>query len=308
MDWVMCICLSPFFILAGIGVFNILWEKYFNPYLASYGSFNSPNNHWRGTGAVVKLTYKQWCDFAAIKPEAFCVEDGYLYEVAQEGVAKYTKIHFNLIDYLKFVNAYTRMKRHKRKVAANKKARDDMTAFLHRMQNNIHEYRKKIDCECDAAKEKLSAVAENMLKQNKEYSVRKKNRLYYQGTYPSTPFVRNVGDLYMSKDGKMMYVVDKELHIQKWDADKLLAYISKEGMDGEAAFDFVTSAVGQEALKYTYHGDGLTKIIPQMKPGDIYYNPVLKKYMVMEETGNMNYLTTEDFVDRFGGINACQNV
>lgn len=303
MDWVMCICLSPFFILAGIGVFNILWEKYVDPYIASYRAFNGPNNHWRGTGAVVKLTYKQWCDFAAIKPEAFCVEDGYLYEVAQEGVAKYTKIHFNLRDYLKFVNAYTRMKRHKRKVAANKKASDDMTAFLHRMQNNIHEYRKKIDCECDAAKEKLSAVAENMLK-----SVRKKNQLYYQGTYPSTPFVRNVGDLYMSKDGKMMYVVDKELHIQKWDADKLLAYISKEGMDGEAAFDFVTSAVGQEKIKYTYHGNGLTKVIPQMKPGDIYYNPVLKKYMVREEAGNINFLTTEGFVDRFGGINACTNV
>lgn len=128
--------------------------------------------------------------------------------------------------------------------------------------------------------------------------------LYYRGIYPSTPFVRCVGDLYMSKDGKMMYVVDKELNIQKWDADKLLSYISKEGMDGEAAFDFVTSAVGQEKLKYTYHGNGLTKIIPEMKPGDIYYNPILKKYMVMEEAENMNYLTTDDFVDRFGGINA----
>lgn len=60
----------------------------------------------------------------------------------------------------------------------------------------------------------------------------------------------------------------------------------------------------EEKLKYKFHGDGLTKVIPQMKPGDIYYNPVLKKYMVMEETGNMNYLTTDDFVDRFGGINA----
>lgn len=200
------------------------------------------------------------------------------------------------------------MKRHKRKVAANKKESDDMSAFLHRMQSNIQEYREMIDCECNAARGQLSAVAENMLKQNKEYSVRKKNLLYYKGIYPSTPFVRNVGDLYMSKDGKMMYVVDKELHIQKWDADKLLSYISKEGMDGEAAFDFVTSAVGQEKLKYKYHGNGLTKIIPEMKPGDIYYNPVLKKYMVMEEAGNMNYLTTDDFVDRFGGINACQTV
>lgn len=41
-----------------------------------------------------------------------------------------------------------------------------------------------------------------------------------------------------------------------------------------------------------------------MKPGDIYYNSVLKKYMVMEEAGNMNYLTAEGFVDRLGGINA----
>lgn len=245
MDWITCICLSPMFILPGIGVFGILWDKYFNPYIANYRCFNSPNRHWRSSGAVVKLTYKQWCDFAAIKPEAFCVEDGYLYEVSTTGVANYTKIHFNLIDYLKFVTSYTRMKRHKRKVAANKKASDDMSAFLHRMQNNIQEYRKRIDCECDAAKEKLGAVAENMLKQNKEYSVRKNNLLYYKGIYPSTPFVRNVGDLYMSKDGKRMYVVDKELHIQKWDADKFLAYISKEGMDGEAAFDFVTSAVGQ---------------------------------------------------------------
>lgn len=304
MDWVMCICLSPIFILAGIGGFSILWDKYFNPYLENYRSFNGPNNHWRSSKAVVKLTYKQLCDFAAIKPEAFCVEDGYLYEVSTTGVANYTKIHLNLIDYLKFVNSYTRMRKQKRKVAANKKASDDMTAFLHRMQDNIKEYRKMIDCECGAAKEQLSAVAENMLKNSKQSLIRAKNVLYYQGIYPSTPFVRNVGDLYMSKDGKMMYVVDKELHIQKWDADKLLAYISKEGMDGEAAFDFVTSAVGQEKLKYKFHGDGLTKVIPQMKPGDIYYNPVLKKYMVMEETGNMNYLTTDDFVDRFGGINA----
>lgn len=308
MDWVLCICLSPIFLLAFVGGFSMLWESVLNPYLANYHSFNSPNNHWRGTGAVVKLTYKQWCDFAAIKPEAFCVEDGYLYEVSKTGVANYTKIHFNLIDYLKFVNAYTRMKRHKRKAAANRKANEDMSAFIHRMQDNIKEYRSKIDAECNVAKSKLSNVAENMLKQNKEYSSRKKHHLYYRGIYPSTPFVRNVGDLYMSKDGKMMYVVDKELHIQKWDADKLLAYISKEGMDGEAAFDFVTSAVGQEKLKYKFHGDGLTKVITQMKPGDIYYNPVLKKYMVMEESGNMNYLTTDDFVDRFGGINSCLNV
>lgn len=308
MDWRMCICLSPIFILAGIGGFSILWDKYFNPYLENYRSFNGPNNHWRSSKAVMKLTYKQLCDFAAIKPEAFCVEDGYLYEVSTTGVANYTKIHLNLIDYLKFVNSYTRMRKQKRKVAANKKVSDDMTAFLHRMQDNIKEYRKMIDCECAAAKGQLSAVAENMLKNNKQSLSRAKNLLYYQGIYPSTPFVRNVGDLYMSKDGKMMYVVDKELHIQKWDADKLLAYISKEGMDGEAAFDFVTSAVGQEKLKYTYHGNGLTKIIPEMKSGDIYYNPVLKKYMVMEESGNMNYLTTDDFVDRFGGINSCLNV
>lgn len=297
MDWGLFLCLSPIFILAGIGIFSMLWDKYFNPYLENYRSFNGPNNHWRSSKAVIKLTYKQLCDFAAIKPEAFCVENGYLYEVSKTGVANYTMIHLNLIDYLKFVNSYTRMRRHKRKVAANKKASDDMTAFLHRMQDNIKEYRKMIDCECAAAKGQLSAVAENMLNNNKQSLSRAKNLLYYKGIYPSTPFVRNVGDLYMSKDGKMMYVVDKELHIQKWDADKLLAYISKEGMDGEAAFDFVTSAVGQEKLKYKFHGDGLTKIIPQMKPGDIYYNPVLKKYMVMEESGNMNYLTTDDFVD-----------
>ena len=308
MDWGLFLCLSPIFILAGIGIFSMLWEKYFNPYLENYRSFNGPNNHWRSSKAVVKLTYKQLCDFAAIKPEAFCVEDGYLYEVSTTGVANYTKIHLNLIDYLKFVNSYTRMRKQKRKVAANKKASDDMSAFLLRMQDNIQEYRKMIDCECAAAKGQLSAVAENMLENKKQSLSRAKNALYYRGIYPSTPFVRNVGDLYMSKDGKMMYVVDKELHIQKWDADKLLAYIPKEGMDGEAAFDFVTSAVGQEKLKYKFHGDGLTKIIPEMKPGDIYYNPVLKKYMVMEEAGNMNYLTTEGFVDRFGGINSCLNV
>lgn len=304
MDWGLFLCLSPIFILSVIGVFALFWENIFNPYLANYRTFNGPNRHWRGSGAVVKLTYKQWCDFAAIKPEAFCVEDGYLYEVSKTGVMNYTKIHFNLIDYLKFVKSYTWMRNHKAKIAAKQKESNDMSAFLHRMQDNIQEYRKKIDCECNSAKEKLSTVAENMLNKNKEYSVRAKNLLYYKGIYPSAPFVRCVGDLYMSKDGNRMYVVDKNLQIQKWDADKLLSYISKEGMDGEAAFDFVTSAVGQEKLKYTYHGDGLTKIIPQMKPGDIYYNPVLKKYMVMEEAGNMNYFTTEDFVDRFGGINA----
>lgn len=308
MDCVLCICLSPIFILAGIGIFSMLWEKYFNPYLENYRSFNGPNNHWRSSKAVVKLTYKQLRDFAAIKPEAFCVEDGYLYEVSTTGVANYTKIHLNLIDYLKFVHSYTRMKRHKRKAAANQKASDDMSAFLLRMQDNIQEYRKMIERECAAEKEKLRDVAENMINNNKQFLSRAKNVLYYRGIYPSTPFVRCVGDLYMSKDGKMMYVVDKELHIQKWDADKLLAYISKEGMDGEAAFDFVTSAQVQEKLKYTYHGNGITKMIPQMKAGDIYYNPVLKKYMVMEESGEMNYLDTDDFVDRFGGINSCQNV
>ena len=30
--------------------------------------------------------------------------------------------------------------------------------------------------------------------------------------------------------------------------------------------------------------------------------------MVIEETGNINYLDTDDFVDRFGGIDSCQNV
>lgn len=304
MDWGLVLCLSPIIIFPVIGIFGLLWDTVVNPRIANYRSFNGPNRHWRGNGAVVKLTYKQWCDFAAIKPEAFCVDGGYLYEVSNTGVANYTKIHFNLVDYLKFVFMYNRVQRYRKKKAAKSKETQDMSAFIHRMQDNIKEYRNKIDAECTVAKEKLSNVAENMLKKNKEcYSLDKK-LLCYKGIYPSTPFVRNVGDLYMSKDGKMMYVVDKELHIQKWDADKLLACISKEGMDGEAAFDFVTSAAGQEKLKYKFHGDGLTKIIPEMKPGDIYYNPVLKKYMVMEEEGNMNYLTTEGFVDRFGGINA----
>ena len=44
MGWVI-FWLSPFFILAGIAVFNILWEKYFSPYLENYRSFSSPNNH-----------------------------------------------------------------------------------------------------------------------------------------------------------------------------------------------------------------------------------------------------------------------
>lgn len=296
-----------------LALFILVWNDCLNPYLANYSRFNGPNEEL-GSDAVVKLTYKQWRDFAAIKPEAFCIKCGCLYEV-NESIGptnewgKYTKIHFNLIDYLKFVNAYTRMKRQKRKVATNKKQTDDMAAFLHRMQDNIKEYRSKIDAECTMAKEKLSNVAENMLKENKEYSIHNKKQLCYKGTYPSTPFVRNVGDLYMSKDGKKMYVVDKQLKIQTWDADKLLTHISKEGMDGEAAFDFLTSAIGytspsRNTLKYKYHGDGLTKMIPYMKPGDIYYNPALKKYMVMEETGNVNYLTTEGFVDRFGGINA----
>lgn len=181
MDWGLFICLSPIFILAGIAVFSILWDKYFNPYIASYRSFNGPNNHWRSSKAVVKLTYKQLCDFAAIKPEAFCVEDGYLYEVSTTGVANYTKIHLNLIDYLKFVNSYTRMKRHKRKAAANRKANEDMSAFIHRMQDNIKEYRSKIDAECTVAKSKLSNVAENMLKNNKQSVSRAKNLLYYKG-------------------------------------------------------------------------------------------------------------------------------
>lgn len=244
MDWFIFIMLSPLFIFVFIVFFNFLWEKVFNPHLANYRSFNEPNRHWRSSGAVVKLTYKQWCDFAAIKPEAFCVEDGYLYEVSKTGVNNYTKIHFNFIDYVKFVNAYTRMKRQERKVAATQKVNDDMSAFLHRMQDNIHEYRSKIDAECNVAKSKLSNVAENMLKQNKGYSSRKKNQLYFKGTYPSTPFTRIVGDVYMSKDGNKMYVVDKNLQIQKWDASKLISYISKEGMDAEAAFDFLTSAVG----------------------------------------------------------------
>lgn len=309
MDWGLLLCLSPIFILALIGIVGYLWDSVVNPCIANYRSFNGPNRHWRGNGAVVKLTYKQWCDFAAIKPEAFCVEDGYLYEVSNTGVANYTKIHFNFIDYLKFVFMYNRLQRYRKKKAVKSKEAQDMSAFIHRMQANIKEYRSKIDDECTAAKEKLGNVAENMLKKNKEcYSINKK-LLCYKGTYPSTPFIRRVGDLYMSKDGKKMYVIDKDLNTQTWEADKLLAYISKEGMDAEEAFDFVTSPVNElnvepnEKIRYKYLGNGLTKMIPQMKTGDIYYNPILKKYMVMEATGEMNYLTTNDFVDRFAGIN-----
>lgn len=306
MDWGLLLCLSPIFILATIGIVGYVWDSVVNPCIANYRSFNGPNRHWRGNGAVVKLTYKQWCDFAAIKPEAFCVEDGYLYEVSNTGVANYTKIHFNLKDYLKFVFMYNRLQRYRKKKAAKSKETQDMSAFIHRMQDNIKEYRSKIDDECTAAKEKLSNFAENMLKKNKEcYSLNKK-LLCYKGTYPPTPFIRRVGDLYMSKDGKKMYVIDKDLNTQTWETDKLLAYISKEGMDGEEAFDFVTSNVVKiEPKKYRYRGDGLTDKIPQMRIGDIYYNPVIKKYMVMEETGTMSYLTTKEFVDKIGGANVC---
>ena len=314
MDWELLLCLSPIFIFALIGIGGYAWDKFVNPCIANYRNFNGPNRHWRGNGAVVKLTYKQWCDFAAIKPEAFCVEDGYLYELSNTGVANYTKIHFNLKDYLKFVFMYNRLQRYRKKKAAKRKETQDMSAFIHRMQDNIKEYRSKMDAECTAAKNQLSNVAKNMLKQNTKYYSLNEKRLCYKGNYPSTPFIRHVGDLYTSKDGKRMYVVDKELNIQTWDSSKLLTYISKEGMDGEEVFDFVTSPVSEldvkpkEKIRYKYLGNGLTKMIPQMKCGDIYYNPILKKYMVMEATGEINYFTTEDFVDRFGGINSCQNV
>lgn len=312
MDWGMLLLLSPLFIFVLIGIFAFLWESVLNPCIANYREFNGPNQHWRGNGAVVKLTYKQWCDFAAIKPEAFCVVDGYLYEVSKTGVANYTKIHFNFKDYLKFVFMYNRLKRYRKKEAASRKEREDMSAFIHRMQDNIKEYRSKIDAECTVAKEKLSNIAENMLKQNKEcYSLNKK-LLCYKGTYPSTPFIRRVGDLYMSKDGKKMYVIDEEFNIQTWDSNKLLTYISKEGVDGEEAFDFITSTVGKveprKEVKYCYRGYGLTDKIPQMNVGDIYYNSIIKKYMILEETGTISYFTAEDFVDRFGGINSCQTV
>lgn len=307
MNWVLWVLLSPVTFLFVIFILHTLRENVFNRHIIRYSRFNRPNTLSKHD---VKLTYKQWCNFLVIKPEAFCVKDGCLYEVNSNsgGWEKYTKIHFNFRDYLRFVFAYNRLQRKKTKSAANKKERDDLAAFLTRMQENINDYRKKVDSECESAKSQLSNVAENMLKQNKEYISHNEKRLYYRGIYPSTPFVRNVGDIYMSKDGEKMYVIDKELCTQRWATDKLLAYISKEGMDGEEVFDFVTSAVGEEAVKYTYRGEGLTKMIPDMKPGDIYYNPVLKKYMVMEETGTMTYLTTGDFVDRFGGIEKYEKI
>ena len=312
MNWGLFICLSPIFMLAGIGIFSMLWEKYFNPYIESYRSFNSSNKHWQGSGASVKLTYKQWCDFAAIKPEAFCVEEGYLYEVNKEGPRRYyTKIHFNLKDYLKFVFMYSRLQRYRKKKAAKSKETQDMSAFIHRMQDNIHEYRKKIDAECDEAKKQLSEVAENMLKKNETSAKRTSKQLRYKGTYPPDDNVNlSVGDLYMSKDGTQMYVVDVDMNFQKWEASTLFTYITEHGLDVSEAFEFVTSRVSElevtpkKKIRYNYLGNGLTKMIPQMKVGDIYYNPVLKKYMVMEESGEMNYLDTDDFVDRFGGINA----
>lgn len=76
MDWFVFIMLSPLFIFAFIGVSHLLWKNVLNPYLANYFSFNGPNRHWRSSGAVVKLTYKQWYDFAAIKPEAFVWKTG----------------------------------------------------------------------------------------------------------------------------------------------------------------------------------------------------------------------------------------
>lgn len=309
MEWLI---ISPIILMIVLALFNLVWNDVLNPHLANYSRFNGPNEEL-GSDAVVKLTYKQWCDFSAIKPEAFCIRCGCLYEKANEstnGWGKYTKIHFNLLDYAKFVAAYNRMKKNEKKVAEYQKEKDDMSAFIHRMQGNIKEYRNKIDAECTAAKNQLSNVAKNMLEQNTEYySLNNKKLLCYKGTYPSTPFIRRVGDLYMSKGGKKMYVVDKELNIQTWEADKLLTYISKEGMDAEGAFDFVTSPVNEldvksdEEIRYKYLGNGLTTMIPQMQAGDIYYNPVLHKYMVMEATGEMNYLTTDDFVDRFAGIN-----
>ena len=322
MDWLTILLISPFVIAIFLMIFNLVWNDVLNPHLANYSRFNGRNEEL-GSDACVKLTYKQWRDFAAIKPEVFCIRSGCLYEVDKSAGCwgQYTKIHFNLLDYVKFVAAYNRMKDNEEKAAVHQKEKDDMSAFIHRMQVNIKEYRSKIDDECTAAKNQLSKVAENMLKQNKEcYSLNKK-LLCYKGTYPSTPFIRRVGDLYMSKDGKKMYVIDKDLNTQTWEADKLLTYISKESMDAEEAFDFVTSPVSEldvtseKEIKYNYRGNGLTKMISQMKAGDIYYNPVLKKYMVMESTGEINYLTTNDFVDRFaginssyGGINSCQNV
>lgn len=163
MDWVLLLCLLPIFI--GVSIFSIVWENVLNPYLANYSLFNGRNEEL-GSEACVKLTYKQWCDFAAIKPEAFCVKSGCLYEVNQSvnGYGKYTKIHFNLLDYLRLVAAYNRMKRDEEKAAVSRKEKADMSAFIHRMQNNIKEYKQKIDNECSEAMKQLSEVAENMLK------------------------------------------------------------------------------------------------------------------------------------------------
>lgn len=307
MDWSLILCLSPILLMIVLSLFNVVWDD-LNPYIASYKVFNTK------TESDVKLTYKQWRDFASIKPEAFCIKNICLYEVHDGQFEKlYTNIHFNFVDYVRFVFAYTRMKNKEKKVKANQKERNDMAAFINRMQNNIKEYRNKIDAECHAAKQQLSKVASNMLDNQKEVTTRK--CLCYKGTHPPAENANmKTGDLYMSADGKEMYVVDANQNLQKWDASTLLTYISKYGMDASEAFDFVTSPVSElyvkpkDEIRYKYLGNGLTKMIPQMQAGDIYYNPVLKKYMVMEATGEMNYFTTDDFVDRFGGINSCQNV
>lgn len=314
MDWVFILCISPIILMIVLALFNLVWNDFLNPYLANYSRFNGRNDEL-GSEACVKLTYKQWCDFAAIKPEAFCIKGGCLYEVNKSSGCwgQYTKIHFNLLDYLRFVVAYNRMKRDEEKAAVNQKETDDMSAFLHRMQDNIKEYRSKIDAECSEAKKQLSEVAENMLKKDETSVKRTSKQLRYKGTYPPDDNVnRSVGDLYMSKDGKQMYVFDTRLNFQKWDANTLLTYISKHGLDVSGAFDFFTSSASEfdnkEDIKYNYLGNGLTKMVPQMKKGDIYYNPILKLYMVMEASGEMSYLDTDDFVDRFGGISSCQNV
>lgn len=314
MDWVLILCISPILLMIVLSLFNLVWDDVLNPYLANYSRFNGRNEEL-GSDACVKLTYKQWCDFAAIKPEAFCIRSGCLYEVDKSvnGYGKYTKIHFNLPDYVRFVFAYNCMKSNEEKVAVNQKEKADMSAFIHRMQDNIKEYKQKIDAECSEAKRQLSEVAENMIKKGETSVKHTSKQLRYKGTYPPDDNATcSVGDLYMSKDGKQIYVIDTELNFQKWDASTLLTYISQHGMDASEAFDFVTSRVSefdkQEDIKYNYLGNGLTKMIPQMKKGDIYYNPILKKYMIMEASGEMNYLETDDFVDRFGGINSCQNV
>lgn len=232
MDWVLCICLSPIFILAGTGIFALIWNDVLNPHLANYTRFNGPNEEL-GSDAVVKLTYKQWRDFAAIKPEAFCVKCGCLYEVDKSvnGWGKYTKIHFNLLDYTKFVAAYNRMRKNEEKEAANQKEKDDMSAFIHRMQDNIKEYRKKIGGECKEAKKQLSNVAETMLQNNETTVKRTSKQLRYKGTYPPDDnATRSVGDLYMSKDGTEMYVVDVDMNFQKWEASTLLTYITEHGL------------------------------------------------------------------------------